>query len=226
MRLISGFCIGLLMLVVPAANGKAAVAADTLVVPTREDTVEAGGWTIRGDFAVEDSAAAPGSIGPAEREALKGTLRRIGNPEVYGLRGWQRQKIPKVALFSSALLPGLGQIYVGRRIKVGLAAGFFATYTAWGWIHWKDAQSWTAYRDKLPPGASTAFADRQIEFHKESARDFMWWAGAVWVINMIDAWVDAHLYDLRVYTPPPTADENAHATPAGGSKYVTLSIGF
>ena len=207
------------------AVAAADAASDTLLVPVERDTVQAGDWTITGDIARPDSAAAAG-ISEQERSDLKNTLRRVGSPEVPGLRSWQRKKVPKVALFSSALMPGLGQLYVGRRIKVGLAVGFFATYTGWGWLHWKDAQSWTAYRDKLPAEASTRVADQQIEYHKESARDRIWWAGAVWVISMLDAWIDAHLYDLRVYTPPPAPETSAGVTPAESDRYITLTIEF
>jgi hypothetical protein len=229
MQIYPAFCLVLLMLVVPVGTMAADAASDTLTAPVKQDTVQAGEWTITGDIARPDSAAAPGSISEDEREAIKGTLGQLGSVEVPGLRRWQRKKVPKVALFSSAVLPGLGQLYVGRRIKVGLAVGFFATYTSWAWIHWKDAQSWTAYRDKLPGSTSQSvvnFANQQIEFNKESARDFMWWAAAVWVISMLDAWIDAHLYDLRVYTPPADIGETGAATPSVTRKYVTLSIAF
>ncbi len=226
MRINPGYCFVLLMLAVPVGTKAADAVSDSLTVPVVQDTVQAGAWTITGDIARPDSAAGPGSISAEERDALKETMQQLGSKEVPGLRRWQRKKVPKVALFSSAVLPGLGQLYVGRRIKVGLAAGFFTTYAGWAWIHWKDAQSWTAYRDKLPEGSSPFFANQQIDFHKESARDYMWWAAAVWVISMLDAWIDAHLYDLRVYTPPASLGETGANTPTGTRKYVTLSIGF
>lgn len=213
-------------LVCASAAPAADTAADTLAVPVKRDTVRVETGTITGDFALPDSTAAPGSISEQERQALKGTMRQIGDPEVAGMRRWERKKVPRVALFSSTVMPGLGQLYVGRRIKVGLAAGFFTTYVGWAWIHWKDAQRWTAYRDKLPEDASEFVANQQIEFHKESARDFMWWAGAVWVINMLDAWIDAHLYDLRVYTPPVAPGEGAGTGTTESRKYFTLTVGF
>jgi hypothetical protein len=175
---------------------RAGVDADSLASPAGQDTVRAGDLIIVGDV-VESQTQ--------ERDELKSTLTQLGAGEVPGLRQWQRRKVSTTALYSSAALPGLGQLYNGRRIKVGLAAGFFSVYLAGAWLNWKDAQRWTAYRDNLPEDTSgdiVDFANRQIEFHKETSRDFVWWTAAIWVINMLDAWIDAHLFDLRAYTPP------------------------
>jgi hypothetical protein len=39
------------------------------------------------------------------------------------------------------------------------------------------------------------------DFHKEQTRDYAWWSGAVWIIGVLDAYIDAHLYDVRAYRP-------------------------
>ena len=39
-----------------------------------------------------------------ERDELKNTLTQLGSKEVPGLRQWQRRKVPKVSLYSSAAL--------------------------------------------------------------------------------------------------------------------------
>jgi hypothetical protein len=205
----------------------AAVAADSLAAPARKDTVKVGGWTITGDIQKPQPEA---GISEEEREEIKDELAQIGRREVGGgLRQWQRRKVPKVAWLSSVVLPGLGQVYNGRRIKVVLAAGIFTFYASSAWLHWKNAQALTAYRDNLPDNVSGGVIfnlDQQIEFEKESSRDYVWWSGAVWVIVMLDAWVDAHLYDLRVYTPPATiGDSQANLRPES-RHYLTLSILF
>ena len=188
------------------SDSTASVRPDSLSARVVRDTIRAGEWKIVGD--VETPGAAKGSVDRAEREELKATLTQLGSQEVPGLKEWQRKKVPKVSLFSSAVLPGLGQLYNGRRIKVGLAAGFFTFYLGGAWLHHNDAQSWTAYRDNLlDAGASESdniirFSNQQIEFHKESSRDFLWWSVAVWTINILDAWIDGHLFDLRAFTPP------------------------
>jgi len=205
----------------------AAVAADTTAAPARRDTVQAGGWKITGE--VEKQGEGTG-ISDVERKEIKEELQTIGRREVGGgLRQWQRRKVPKVAWLSSVVLPGLGQVYNGRRIKVALAVGFFTVYAASSWLHWKDAQALTAYRDNLPEDTSgnvISNLDQLIEFEKETSRDFLWWSVAIWVIIQLDAWIDAHLYDLRVYTPSATPSEPQANQRVERRQYLTLSIEF
>ena len=102
------------------------------------------------------------------------------------------------------------------------------------WFNWKDAQAAIVYRDNLPEGATKElnYANDLIEFHKETARDYLWWAGAIWLINVLDAWIDAHLYDVRVYTPPASLGESKGAPQiapnfdAGSTRYLSFSVGF
>ena len=218
------------------SDSTASAQPDSLSARVVRDTIRAGEWKIIGD--VEAPPAAGESVNEAERDELKGVLTQLGSREVPGLKQWQRRKVPRVAQLSSAVLPGLGQLYNGRRIKVGLAAGFFTFYMSGAWLHHKDAQSWTAYRDNLlDAGASDTdsnikFSNQQIEFHKESSRDFLWWSAAVWIINILDAWIDAHLFDLRAFTPPSdiggSQDSPALAPQSMGKpiKYMTYTIHF
>jgi hypothetical protein len=205
---------------------------DSLAVPVKRDTIQAGAFTVIGDLEQPRKA---GDLSEEKREELKGTLALVGSKETTGLRQWQRRKNAKVAMLSTAVLPGLGQLYNGRRIKVGLAAGFFSYYAAGAWMNWKSAQSWTAYRDNLPEDNTRQInkANEFIDFHKETARDYLWWTGFVWVVCILDSWIDAHLFDLRVYTPPAdlggNGSEAPQLAPFSSSKplhYVTLSFGF
>ena len=70
------------------------------------------------------------TIGKDEEQArkkreIKQEMSRIGRSEVPGARQWERKKSPTVAVVSSMLLPGLGQLYNGRRIKTVIAVGTF-----------------------------------------------------------------------------------------------------
>lgn len=203
---------------------------DSLTTPARRDTIRAGEWTITGD-AIEAGPVEAGTIDEAERRRIKRELQQIGSNEVAGFRQWQRKKNAKLAMLSSALCPGLGQLYNGRRIKVGLAAGFFWTYFAGAWLNWRRAQALTAEKEKYPEGTSTREIDAYIEFHKETSRDFVWWTGMIWAISILDAWIDAHLYDVRAYTPPAAAETSgtpqlAPQSAARATPYLVFTFEF
>jgi hypothetical protein len=227
----SHWLVPLLWGLLAAVPARAEVGADSLAAPARQDTVRAGDMTIIGDVQVSPGGD-PDAPSLRERDQLKGTLTQLGSREVPGMRQWQRSKVPKVALFTSAALPGLGQLYNGRRIKVGLAAGFFSVYLAGAWLNWKDAQRWTVILENLPEGANDRFAQAQVDFYKETSRDFVWWSAAIWVINILDAWIDAHLFDLRAFTPPadpigtPQTKGVARQWSGGSIHYLTYTARF
>ena len=88
---------------------------------------------------VKDSLGIPGTLHGQTVEpdpaAIKGTLQRMGSNEIEGRTQWERKKNPKVAMLCSTLLPGLGQTYNGRRLKVGLMVGFASYYYFNGWLN-------------------------------------------------------------------------------------------
>jgi len=135
-------------------------------------------------------------------EDLKKTMATVGLNEVPGLDEWQREKSAKVAVLSSMVFPGLGQAYNGRKWKAAIFAGLFTFYAGTAWVEYKKSEDFLNLRDNFPTG-STPWdnADQYYQFHNENSKDFMWWAGAVWFIGLLDAFVDAHLYDVRAVDP-------------------------
>lgn len=213
----------LIVLVAASASARASVQGDSVAVQVRPDSVRAGARA-----PVERPAATSrrGEISGEERSKLKHTLDMMGRREVEGERLWQRRKSPKLAMYCNAVLPGLGQVYNGRRIKTALMVGAFSYYAGNIWLNQKSAQGYTATRDKLPADArarSIYFYNRLITYYKDQAKDYLWWSAAVWVIGILDAWIDAHLYDIRAYTPPQTAGAFGDSRP---TPYVTLSFSF
>jgi hypothetical protein len=201
----------------------AVAAADGLDVGARADTVRVGDGVITGEI---DTPRRDAEIGLEERAQLKRTLEMMGRREVEGDRLWQRRKSPKVSMFSNVVLPGLGQVYNGRRIKTVLMVGAASYYFGNIWLNHKSAQRATARRDKLPPDSplrTLRSSNDWIEFYKEQAKDYVWWSAAVWLIGILDAWIDAHLYDVRAYTPPPA---DSAVTDHETTRYITLSIPF
>ncbi len=164
------------------------------------------------------------------RKRLKESLQRMGRREVEGRRQWERRKSGRVAMLSSMVLPGLGQVYNGRRLKVLVVAGMAMGYGSQVWLNAKGAQRARFRRDRLEPGTSAYnLQNRLIDFHKEEARTWGWWTGAIWILGILDAWTDAHLYDIRAYTPPADNESAGYSTSLPGeapTSYLTWSLEF
>jgi hypothetical protein len=171
--------------------------------------------------AQENAGASPADSASVQTpEQLKKTMATVGLNEVPGVEEWQREKSAKVAVLSSMVLPGLGQAYNGRKWKAAIFAGLFTFYAGTAWVEYKKSEDFLNLRDNFPTGSNPwDKADQSYQFHKENAKDFMWWAGAVWFFGLLDAFVDAHLYDVRAVDP-------AVFKSTGGQKYVGFSYGM
>lgn len=206
---------------VPAASAASSAADSVAIAPS--DTLRA--------VVVDDSLGIPGTLkgetvaptpDPAE---MKDILRRMGSSEVEGRTEWERKKNPKVAMLCSALLPGLGQTYNGRRLKVGVMVGFTTFYFGSTWLNWKRYQASVARRDALVPGTSAFNIENEnAAFWEEEARTYLWWSAAVWLIGILDSWIDAHLYDVREYTPPARPETSGLTSTGTPTSYVTLEF--
>jgi len=178
---------------------------------------------------VKDSLGIPGTLeGEPPRpdpEQVKETLERMGSSEVTGRTQWERKKNPKVAMLCHTLLPGLGQVYNGRRWKVALMTGFASYYYGSTWINYKKWKQAEARRDLYPPNSeSYEFQNDLAGFYKEEARTFLWWSGAVWLIGLVDSWIDAHLYDVRSYSPPRIEETVTPQAVNERTNYLTLGF--
>lgn len=197
------------------ADSAATVAPDSLRAVVVDDTLGIPG-TLKGQTTPPDAH---------DPEQVKEMLQRMGSSEVEGRTEWERKKNPRVAMLCSMVLPGLGQTYNGRRLKVGLMVGFTSYYFGNGLLSWKAHERSIAARDAAVPGSTTfARENANAELYKEDARRFLWWSGAVWLIGILDSWIDAHLYDVREYTPPSRPQTSGLTESGTPGSYVT--IGF
>ena len=97
----------------------------------------------------------------------------------------ERSKNPKVAFYYS-LIPGLGQIYNGKWIKSAMIVGLeIAAYVAW-----------TENRDIYNDFENKDYPLRKRRY-LEKRNKYAWWIGFIYVYGMIDAVVDAHLYQFE-----------------------------
>ena len=97
----------------------------------------------------------------------------------------ERSKNPKVAFYYS-LIPGLGQIYNGKWIKSAMIVGLeIAAYVAWT----ENRDIYNNFENKDYPLRKRRYLEKRNKY--------AWWIGFIYVYGMIDAVVDAHLYQFE-----------------------------
>ncbi len=112
-------------------------------------------------------------------------------------------KSPTTAVLLSAVLPGAGQIYTGRYWKVPIILGF-GGYFAWEWVRMNDhyTQSHSLYQASVAAGANNGQGDPQLLYERDFYHDerdrFAIYLALTYLLNIIDAYVGASLYDFDV----------------------------
>ncbi|MCF7796491.1 MAG: hypothetical protein K9N11_07230 [Lentisphaeria bacterium] len=88
---------------------------------------------------------------------------------------------PKTALYLS-LIPGGGQLYNGQYLKALIFSGAFVYYTQ-------------RYQK-----AAKAYEESGLSSDHRTRNDQAWMMGLTWALGLIDAYVDAQLYNFDRYT--------------------------
>lgn len=113
----------------------------------------------------------------------------------------QKSKSPGLALAFSAVLPGAGQFYNESYWKVPILLGF-GYYFASQWIDANDSVKY--YRRLYAESITTENSSgnptysRLREDYKDIRDAFSWYIFIYYIINLVDAYVDASLYDFNV----------------------------
>ena len=117
------------------------------------------------------------------------------------LHAFVSTKSPGLALALSAVLPGAGQFYNESYWKIPIVAGL-GVYLVSEWIQNNDLTQ--DYRDQFSASITSAnpFGDARLlslrEFYKDQRDTFTWYLAILYVANLLDAYVDASLYDFSV----------------------------
>ena len=129
-----------------------------------------------------------------------------GEPDIEGT-SWQKRKNPRTAMLCALAFPGLGQMYNEKPLKAVIAFGVETFYILNIAHNRREAQRYLEERDKYeryePCGEFTCensdwkFNNAWYEEYKERTIDWVWWTSAVILVVMLDAYVDAHLHDMR-----------------------------
>ena len=110
-------------------------------------------------------------------------------------------KSPWLAVGLSALLPGAGQFYNESYWKIPIVLGL-GTYFVSQWIHNNNLAD--DYRQQFDESITpeNPFGDPRLlairEFYKDERDTFVWYTVILYVVQLVDAYVDANLYDFNV----------------------------
>jgi len=104
-------------------------------------------------------------------------------------------KSPTGALIRSAIIPGWGQIYNGSWWKAPIIWGLYAYYAS-KWI--ESNKQYKKYEDLFVQNPD----QNRFKYIRDSYRDyrdsFVVYAAIAYLLNLVDAYVDAHLFDFDV----------------------------
>jgi hypothetical protein len=112
-----------------------------------------------------------------------------------------RTKSPTTAMLLSGILPGAGQVYNGSYWKTPIILGL-GIYFVSEWLnnnrHADDyRQQYELSMQTLPPYGNTRLRDLR-EFYKDQRDSFSWYFFILYMLNIVDAYVDASLYGFDV----------------------------
>jgi hypothetical protein len=153
------------------------------------------------DTAASDTAAARKLVHPWTMDQLKGILQRETGERKEGV--YKEQRSGRLAMLYALLVPGLGQIYNEKPFKAAIAAGAETFYLSQVLLNERYSERQKKLRSQFPVGSSEfEFHDFWVgEYHQRSI-DYIWWSGGVLFITIVDAYVDAHLFDMRFKVKP------------------------
>ena len=93
---------------------------------------------------------------------------------------------PTGALLRSVVLPGWGQFYNDEPLK-GVIYGSVEL----------GLLGWLIYENSVAEDARHSGDDAAYQVHRQRRLDLIWYTSASWLLGMLDAYVDAHLYSFQ-----------------------------
>ncbi len=110
---------------------------------------------------------------------------------------FEMQKSPWGAVARSAIIPGLGQIYNESYWKAPIIWGI----TGWLVYVWVDNNNkYIDYKNLYIQYGDKALYDykRTRDFYRDQRDQFAIYIALTYLLNLVDAYVDAHLFDFSV----------------------------
>ncbi|MGA2668218.1 MAG: DUF5683 domain-containing protein [Ignavibacteria bacterium] len=113
---------------------------------------------------------------------------------------FKMKKSPWLAVLFS-VVPGMGQLYNQSYWKVPILLGLTAYL---GYEYYDNNKTYRNYRDQYSASQITLgpLGDPSLQalrnFYRDQRDDFVWYFALVYLINFVDAYVDAQLFDFDV----------------------------
>lgn len=104
------------------------------------------------------------------------------------------QKSPWGAVARSAILPGLGQFYNESYWKIPVIWGVGALFIS-GWVY--NNNLYKDYKDLFIESGNNTYLSYR-DFYRDQRDNFTIYLALLYLLNLVDAYVDAHLYDFTV----------------------------
>jgi len=103
-------------------------------------------------------------------------------------------KSPWGAVLRSALIPGFGQIYNESYWKAPIIWGL----AGWFIYNWKDLNNLYKDNQELYKLNNQSIYRIRRDFYRDQRDKFAIYLGLVYFLNLVDAYVDAHLFDFSI----------------------------
>ncbi len=192
------------------ANGENLLRIRRLIIPLMFLTALTAGTTCLAEesvWAAVDTTSNTVEEQDWSSEHIKKLLaQETGELDIEGST-WKKRKNPRTAMLCSLAFPGLGQIYNEKPFKAVIALGIETYYIMNIVNSWRKADDYLKERDSydqyVPCGEQTCLnpawknANAWYEEYKERTIDWVWWTSGIVLLVMLDAYVDAHLHDMR-----------------------------
>jgi hypothetical protein len=104
------------------------------------------------------------------------------------------QKSPWGAVLRSAVIPGFGQFYNESYWKIPVIWGVGALFIS-GWVY--NNNLYKDYQNSFIITESKYDKDHR-DFYRDQRDNFAIYMAILYILNLVDAYVDAHLYDFTV----------------------------
>lgn len=120
---------------------------------------------------------------------------------IESTKKFRMKKSPWKAVLFSAVMPGAGQLYNESYWKIPIVLGL-CTY--FGYEIYNNHKKYTDYRSQyaesqvLYPPYGDANLQSLRNFYFDQRNDFIWYFMIAYVVNLVDAYVDAQLFDFDV----------------------------